>query len=122
MQIPHDIFGRNVIVDNFYGEKTQEEQVDILSKYASAYVINSNPAQYTLSFIESLAAGIPIIIDPSNDMLDERLSLLENNRIFYNTEISNESILSEKIEIQNRVFYKNFDKKLIKKEWNKVLD
>lgn len=120
-KIPHDIFGRNNVEGNFLGEKSYMEQVDIYSKYAASYVINTSPAQYTLSFIESLAAEIPLIIDPSDSNLDERFSILENNKIFYNTSFNDESVSKEKVEIQNRVFKNNFDKNLIKKNWNNIL-
>jgi hypothetical protein len=119
--LPHDIFGANEVSDIFKGSTSFEKQVELLSKYKSAYIVNTYPAQYTLSFIESLAAEIPIIIDKDQAHMDERISLLENNDIFYNFDFMNESILEEKIKIQNRVFEKNFDKLKIKKEWNKLL-
>lgn len=121
-KLPHDIFGRNNIEKNFMGEKTYEEQRKILSTYASNYVINTNPASYTLSFIEAMAAGCPMILDRSfENQLDERMDLLDGNQIFYNTEIKDESILAEKIKLQNICFDKFFSKDLIKRQWNKIL-
>lgn len=120
-KLPHEIFGRNNVEKNFMGEKTYDEQRKILSSYASNYVINTNPASYTLSFIEAMAAGCPMIIDrPSENNLDERMDLLNGDQIFYNTDISDESILMEKIRLQNICFDKFFSKDIIKKQWNKI--
>ena len=119
--LPHDIFGGNQIGGNFLGETSYEEQKKILSTYAAAYIVNTYPAQYTLSFIESLAAKIPIIIDYDNRFKDERFKLLESNKIFYETDIKDSLILAEKLKIQERVFKNNFDKLLIKKSWNSIL-
>lgn len=119
--LPHDIYGGNNITDNFKGQVSFSDQIDLLSKYRSSYIINTYPAQYTLSFIESLAAEIPIIIDKDQNHIDERYSLLESNDIFYSFDYMNENLNNQKIEIQNRVFQKHFNKLEIKKEWNKLL-
>lgn len=119
--LPHDIYGGNTVGGNFMGQVSFSEQIELLSKYKSSYVINTYPAQYTLSFIENLAAEIPIIIDKDQNHQDERFSLLESNDIFYNFDYMNEELNNKKIEIQNRVFEKYFNKLLIKKHWNKIL-
>ena len=75
-----------------------------------------------LSFIEAMAAGCPMIIDrPFENNLDERMDLLGGNQIFYNTNIADESILMEKIKLQNACFDKFFSKDVIKRQWNKIL-
>lgn len=119
--LEHDIFGRNNVGGNFKGSVSFGEQKKILSSYGSSYIINTYPAQYTLSFVEALAANIPIIIDKDQSHNDERFNLLESNNIFYEFKQDDESILDEKISIQERVFNKFFDKKIIKKEWNKII-
>lgn len=113
----HAIFGRNNVTDIFKGEVSFEKQKEILSTWGANYIINTRPANYTLSFVEGLASGIPIIIDGEDDC-DERLSLL-GSEIFKSTDMS-EQTTTKKIELQNICYDKYFSFKEIAKQWNSI--
>ena len=60
--LPFDLYGLgNGDMPNWRGVATADEQQAILRNYRVAFVTGTNPAPYTLGFIEAWMTGIPVV-------------------------------------------------------------
>jgi hypothetical protein len=61
-EMPVDLFGlRNEGIPEWRGVVSYESQAEILREYRVAFITGSQPAPYTLGFVEAWMTGIPVV-------------------------------------------------------------